>query len=208
MKEQEKKEQFIKIFKAAEKHYSKSRKRLAAEEWKHDWQTLIATIMSAQSRDETTIPIAEKLFKKHPTLESIARATPAQIKKVINSINYNNTKAKNIVLAANHLLKHHNGKIPSTIEELLAIPGVGRKTANLILSEVHGKQAICTDTHVHRLSNVLGFVKTKTPEETERELMKIVPRKYWNKINRVFVLWGKEVPGKDKEKLLEQINHR
>ena len=88
---------------------------------------------------------------------------------------------------------------------MIRIPGVGRKTANIVLVEVHGKHAIPVDTHVHRISNVFGFVKTKTPEQTERELMNIVPKKYWLKVNRIFVLWGKDVPGRDKNKLLRRI---
>ncbi|PIN79935.1 endonuclease III, partial [Candidatus Woesearchaeota archaeon CG10_big_fil_rev_8_21_14_0_10_32_9] len=138
-------------------------------------------------------------------LEQIAKSLPLDIKKIIHSINYNNTKAEHLVQAAQLLVKNHNGKVPSKIEELLLIPGVGRKTANLILGEIYGKDAICVDTHVHRISNVFGFVKTLTPEETEKELMKIAPKKYWTKINRIFVLWGKEVPGYDKSKFLEKI---
>ena len=82
---------------------------------------------------------------------------------------------------------------------------MGRKTANLVITEVHNKEGLCVDTHVFRLSNVLGLVNTKNPTQTEFELMKIVPRKYWYRVNRLFVLWGKEVPGRDKKKLLEKI---
>ena len=201
---EQRKKEFIKIFKLSEKHYAHDKKRLAAEGWKEHWQTLFATILSAQTRDETTIPIAEELFKKK-TLEQIAKSLPLDIKKIIHSINYNNTKAEHLVQAAQLLVKNHNGKVPSKIEELLLIPGVGRKTANLILGEIYGKDTICVDTHVHRISNVFGFVKTLTSEETEKELMKIAPKKYWTKINRIFVLWGKEVPGYDKSKFLEKI---
>jgi len=201
---EQRKKEFIKIFGLAEKHYAYDKKRLAAEGWKEHWQTLFATILSAQTRDETTIPIAEELFKKK-TLDQIAKSLPLDIKKIIRSINYNNTKSEHLVQAAQLLVKNYNGKVPSKIEELLLIPGVGRKTANLILGEIYGKDTICVDTHVHRISNVFGFVKTLTSEETEKELMKIAPKKYWNKINRIFVLWGKEVPGYDKSKFLEKI---
>ncbi|MDO8460481.1 MAG: endonuclease III [Nanoarchaeota archaeon] len=203
-----KKEYFLKIFKAAEKKYSKSEKRLAGEGWQHDWQTLITTIMSAQSRDETTIPIAENLFKKYPTLKSLAKADNKDVLKIFKSLNYNKTKAKNVVAAAQYLIKNHNGKIPDSIKSLVEIPGVGRKTANLVLSEVYNKDSITIDTHCHRLLNVLNIVNTKTPRETEMEMMKIAPKKYWSKINRIFVLWGKDVPGKDKKRFLKRLEEK
>ena len=201
-----KQQYFLKIFKKAEKKYGKTEKRLAAEGWKEDWQTLIATIMSAQSRDETTIPIAEKLFEQYKTLEKLAFARYEDVLLILRSINYNRTKAKNVIAAARFLVEKHKGKIPDTIEQLIEIPGVGRKTANLILAEIHAKDAICVDTHVHRLSNVLGLVKTKTPAQTELALMKIALRRYWSKINRIFVLWGKEVRGRDRKKLMERLS--
>ena len=103
------------------------------------------------------------------------------------------------------MIDNFDGKTPDNIDELLKIPGVGRKTANLIITEVHNKDGICVDTHVHRISNVLGLVKTKTPHQTEEELKKIAPREYWSRINRIFVLWGKDVSGRDKRKLMEKI---
>ena len=200
-----KKSYFLKIFKKAEHKYEKCEKRLAGEGWKEDWQMLIATIMSAQSRDETTIPIAENLFKKYDILEKLAKAKYSEVLQILKSMNYNKTKSKNIIAAAQYLLKNYQGKIPNTLEELIEIPGVGRKTANLILTEIHNKDGICVDTHVNRIANVFGFVKTKTPEQTERILMQSVPRKYWKRINRIFVLWGKEVPGRDKQRFLKKL---
>lgn len=199
---------FLKVFLKAEKHYANSDKRLAGDGWKNDWQTLITVMLSAQTRDETTIPVAESLFKKYPTLNDLSKANESDILKIISKVNFKYTKAKNISKTIKELIYHHNGKVPNTIEKLVTLPGVGRKTANLVLSEVHKKDGICVDTHVHRISNVLGFVNTKNPTETEFELMKIAPKKYWSKINRVFVLWGKEVPGRNKEKLLNKINFK
>jgi endonuclease-3 len=200
-----KKQYFLKVFKAAEKKYSKSSKRLAGEQWKHDWQTLISTIMSAQSRDETTIPIAESLFKKYPTLQTLSKAKYKDVLKLFKSLNYNKTKAKNVIAASKILVKNFNGKVPNSIEQLTTLPGVGRKTANLVLSEIHSQNTITVDTHVHRLSNVLSLVHTKTPHQTELELQKIAPKSSWKKINRIFVLWGKDVPGKNKKKLLKKL---
>lgn len=196
---------FLEIFKKAEKRYGKVSKRLASEEWGEPWQTLVTTIMSAQSRDETTIPIAEKLFGKYPTLEKLSNAKYPDILKIFKSLNYNRTKAKNVIGAAKFILKEFKGKVPDDIEDLVKIPGVGRKTANIVLVEVHKQHAIPTDTHVHRLSNVLGLVKTKTPERTEQELMKIVPKKYWGRVNRIFVLWGKSVLGRDRKRFMRAL---
>lgn len=203
----QKKAYFLKIFKKAEKKYGKYSKRLAAEGWKYDWQILISTIMSAQSRDETTISIAEDLFRNYKTLNELSNAKYENILIIFKSLNYNKTKAKNVINAAKFLVEKYGGVIPDSIEKLVEIPGVGRKTANLVISEVHNKDGICVDTHVLRLSNILGLLRTKTPHQTELELMKLVPKKYWSKINRIFVLWGKEVPGRDKKRLLEKINY-
>ncbi len=204
----DKKQYFLEIFKKAEKRYGKSEKRLAAEGWEKDWQILIATIMSAQSRDETTIPIAEELFKKYKTLNELANAREIDVLKIFRSLNYNKTKARNVIGAAKFIVKEFNGRLPDDIDKLVKIPGVGRKTANLVLWEVHKKHGICVDTHVHRIANVFGFVKTKTPTQTEKELEKIVPKRLWGKVNRVFVLWGKEVPGRDKQRFLKKLDSR
>jgi len=196
---------FMKIFKSAEKKYKNNSTRLAAEEWKTDWQILISTIMSAQSRDETTISIAERLFEKYNTLKKLSNAKYEEVLEILKSMNYNKTKSKHIIEAAKFIIENFKGKIPENIDELVKIPGVGRKTANLVLTEVHNLDGITVDTHVHRISNVLGLVETKTPNQTEKVLRKIVPKKYWKKINRIFVLWGKEVSGRSKEKLLRSI---
>ena len=200
-----KKEEFLRVFRLAERKYEKSEKRLAGEGWGAAWKTLIATIMSAQSRDETTILIGERLFKRYGTLEKLANARYADVYKIFSGLNYNKTKAKHVIAAAKILISEFNEKVPDSIEELVKLPGVGRKTANLVLTKEHGKDGITTDTHVHRISNVIGLVKTKTPNQTELALMKIAPRKYWSRINRLFVLWGKEVSGRDRKKLLRKL---
>src|SRR3989344_4185851 len=132
----DKKKYFLEIFKKAEAKYGKMEKRLAAEGWAEGWQTLIATIMSAQSRDETTLPIAETLFIKYPTLEKLAKANYKDVLKIFKSLNYNRTKAKHAIAAAKYILEKFNGKIPENIEDLVKIPGVGRKTANIVRVEV------------------------------------------------------------------------
>ena len=199
---------FLSIFHKAERKYSRSSKRLAAEGWENDWQTLIATIYSAQSRDETTIPVMEKAFNVFPTLESYANSPFSRLMSLTKKINYYKTKSKHSKKTAQELISKFNSQVPGTIESLVTLPGVGRKTANLIITKVHNKEGICVDTHVQRISNVLGIVKTKTPHQTELELQKIAPKKYWGKINRIFVLWGKEVPGRSKQKLVNKLNNK
>jgi endonuclease III len=201
----DKKKYFLEIFEKAEKKYGSNAKRLAADGWEKDYETLIATMLSAQTRDETTIPVAEGLFKKYSSLEKLSKAKYNDVLNTISRVNFKYNKARYVIGTAKYLVENHNGKVPDDIEELIKLPGVGRKTANLVLSEVHSKDGICVDTHVHRISNVLGFVKTKTPTQTETELMKIAPKKYWSRINRLFVLWGKDVRGRDKKKFLEKL---
>lgn len=197
--------EFLKVWRLAQEKYSRSNKRLAGEGWLHDWQLLVTTMMSAQNRDEVTIPVAEALFRKYKSLNQLSKASVSELKNDIRSINYNATKAKHIIETANILLNDFGGKVPSTKDDLVKLPGVGIKTANLVLAELYALDAICVDTHVHRIANVFGFVNTKTPEQTEKELMLVAPRKYWNKINRIFVLWGQDVRGYDKLKFLEKL---
>lgn len=196
---------FLKIFRLAEKRYGSSVKRLAGEGWKYDWQTLIATIMSAQTRDELIIPVMESVFQRLDTLEKFAYASLSEIRRLTRSVNFYRNKSRYAKDCAGMLLSTFGGRVPDALEVLVTLPGVGRKTANLVLTEIHHKAGICVDTHVHRISNVLGFVKTKTPTETEFALRKLVPQRYWSRINRIFVLWGKDVRGRDKKKLLAQL---
>lgn len=204
----DKKEEFLTIFKLAKKKYGRVKKRLAGEGWNHPWQTLIATIYSAQARDELTIPVMESAFAALPRLADWANAPVETIEELTRKSNYYRTKSRNAKACAAMLLSDFNGVVPETIEELITLPGVGRKTANLMVSEVFGKPGICVDTHVHRISNVFGFVSTKAPNETEIALRGFVPKRYWSQINRIFVLWGKDVPGWDKERLLAKLREK
>ena len=195
---------FIELFNKAKATYEDSETRLAAEGWEEPWQVLIATIMSAQNRDPLTIQVSEELFTKYSSIQELAEAPYEDILEVLSSVNYNRNKSKYIKQTAQMLAKD-DGNVPDTMKELLKYPGVGRKTANLLLSEVFEKPAICVDTHVHRLSNVFDLVDTDKPDQTERELKKVAPKKYWRHINRYFVLWGQDVAGHDKEKLLDAL---
>lgn len=205
MSDKKKLEKFEKIYTLAKEKYENEARRLAAEGWEKEWQVVISTIMSAQNRDESTIHYAEILFEKYPTLDELANAKLSDVQTILNSINYYKNKSKYIIKAANQLIQNHEGVVPDTIPELLKLTGVGRKTANLVLTEVHDKPGICVDTHVHRISNVFGIVDTKNADQTEKELKKLVPKKYWKKINRYFVLWGQDVAGRDEEALLNHL---
>lgn len=152
--------------------------------------------MSARTHDETTLKIANKLFSKAPDIKKLNHMSQIQIKDLIRGVGFYNTKAKHIKEAAYKILKDFSGEIPQTREGLMSLPGVGRKTANLVLNRAFNIPAIAVDTHVHRISNMLGWVKTNTPEKTETELMKILPKKYWSDMNNLFVSIGQQYRSK------------
>jgi endonuclease-3 len=157
------------------------------------WQTLIATILSARSRDETTEVVARELFKIYPDCASLAAAPVRKVEKLIKRTGFYKTKARRIIGVSKLLMEKYGGQVPEDFEELIALPGVGRKTAACVLVYAFGKAAIPVDTHVHRISNRLGWVSTKTPEQTEFALKKSIPEKYWLAINDLLVWHGKNV---------------
>ena len=201
-----KKKEFLNFLKLCIKKYKNKKIRLAAENWNSNFKVLISTILSAQNKDDNTIEVCKELFKLFPTIKKLAKAKFNEILKIIKSVNYNRTKAKNIIETSKILKEKFKSKIPKTIEELLTLKGVGRKTANLVLSECFKIPAICVDTHVHRICNLFNFIKTKNREETEFELQKICPKNYWIYINKYLVRLGQEVKGFDKKKFLEKLN--
>ncbi|MGC8766654.1 MAG: endonuclease III domain-containing protein [Brevinematia bacterium] len=160
---------------------------------KDPFQILISTILSLRTKDELTYPIANNLFKKISDVKDFAEISIEELEKLIYPVGFYKTKAKNIKNISKIIIEKYNGQVPNSLEELLKLPGVGRKTANLVLSVGFGKDAICVDTHVHRISNRLGLVSTKSPEETEFKLMEILPRKYWREINYLMVGFGQTI---------------
>ncbi len=154
---------------------------------------LIGTILSARTRDENTSVVVKKLFTKYKSASSLAQAKLSDVEKIIKSTGFYHVKAKRIIEVASLIDSKYSGKVPDSLDELLKLPGVGRKTANCVLVYAFDKPAIPVDTHVHRISNRLGLVQTKTPEETEIELMKKIPKKYWLKINDTFVMYGQNI---------------
>jgi endonuclease-3 len=156
------------------------------------FRTLIGTILSARSRDEMTDVITEALFKRYPTAKALARADRRSVEKILKPIGFYRTKAAYVQDTA-RMVEAARGRIPSTIEGLMEYPGVGRKVANCVLVYAFGRQAIPVDTHVHRVSNRMGWMKTRTPEETERKLVTIVPQRLWMVVNEALVAHGKAV---------------
>ena len=157
------------------------------------FRILIATILSARTRDENTTKAADKLFKLYGTPQKLAKAKVKDVEKIIKSVGFYHVKSKRIIEVANLILSKYNGKVPADIDKLVDMPGVGRKTANCVLVYAFEKPAIPVDTHVHRISNRLGLVDTKTPEETEMALREKIPKKYWLDINNTFVMYGQNI---------------
>lgn len=170
------------------------------------YKILVATLLSSRTRDETTVPVARRLFAKAPTAEGLAKLEVREIRKLIFPVGFYKTKAKQLKTLAQILLRDFSGQVPDKLENLIKLPGVGRKTANLVLSLAFGVPTIAVDTHVHKISNLLGWVKTKTPEQTEKELSKILPKKYWSQINRVFVSLGQRY--RSKKRLQEFLKEK
>ena len=196
-----KEKKFVEFLKTIKKYYSKKNTiRLAAEGWDSNFKILVSVMLSAQTLDNTTIKVCEKLFKKFDTPKKMSKANFDEILKIIRSVNYSKTKAKNLILTSEKLLKKYNSKVPNTLDDLMELNGVGIKTANLVLGECFKIPAICVDTHVHRICNIFDFVNTKNPEKTLEELEKLVPKKYWLDINKYLVRVGQEVKGYDRKK--------
>ena len=154
---------------------------------------LIGTILSARTKDETTTKAVKVLFAKYKNVKELANAKTKDVEKIIKSIGFYHVKSKRIIEVAKIINSKYKGKVPDSLEKLIELPGVGRKTANCVLVYAFDKPAIPVDIHVHRISNRLGLVNTKTPEETEQELMKKIPKKYWIEINDTFVMYGQNI---------------
>lgn len=154
---------------------------------------LIGTILSARTRDENTSMVVKKLFSQYKTAHALAKARISDIEKIIKSTGFYHVKAKRIIEVASIIDSKYSGKVPQTLDKLVELPGVGRKTANCVLVYAFDKPAIPVDTHVHRISNRLGLVKTKTPEYTEIELMKKISKEHWLRINDTFVMYGQNI---------------
>jgi len=166
---------------------------LIAQEDHEPFRVLVSTMISLRTKDEVTTRASRALLSLAPTPARLAVLPAARVARAIYPAGFYRTKARNLRIVARLLLDRHGGAVPSRMEELLALPGVGRKTANLVRNLGFGLPGICVDTHVHRISNRMGWVTTRTPEETERALMRILPRRYWIGVNELLVRYGQAV---------------
>lgn len=166
---------------------------LVGKRWKSPFLVLISCILSLRTKDETTLPASERLFKLADTPETMSSLTAKQIEKAVYPVGFYKTKARNILGICDDIINKFDGKVPADIDTLMTMKGVGRKTANLVMTEGFQIPAICVDTHVHRISNRFGYVNTKTPEETEMALRAKLPKRFWIDYNAILVTWGQNI---------------
>ena len=168
-------------------------KNLQIQEDGDPFKILIGTILSARTRDEVTTAVIKALFSRFKNPDELSRANLSDIKKLIQKIGFYNVKASRLKEVSQLIIKKYNGEVPSNLDDLLTLPGVGRKTANCVLVYGFKKAAIPVDIHVHRISNRIGIVNTKNPEETENVLQKSIDKKYWIRVNESFVTFGQNI---------------
>ncbi len=166
---------------------------LADEAVDRPFETLVSTILSLRTKDRVTEAASRRLLECAPTPRKVAALSAGEIERLIYPVGFYRTKAKNLLATCRNLLADHAGRVPRDMEALLSLPGVGRKTANLVLTVGFGDYGICVDTHVHRISNLWGYVKTKTPEETEFALRKKLPKRHWITYNDILVTFGQNL---------------
>ncbi|MFH1626246.1 MAG: endonuclease III [Pseudomonadota bacterium] len=166
---------------------------LVAERSKDPFKVLISCILSARTKDEATGRASERLFAIADTPEDMLTLEVGELERTIYPVGFYRNKARNILSVSKKLVQEHNGKVPHEIDELLKLPGVGRKTANLVVTKGYGKPGICVDTHVHRICNRLGYVNTKNPAETEFALRARLPQEFWIEINDLLVSLGQNI---------------
>lgn len=180
-----------KIVELLDKHYTTEYKCYLNHE--NPWQLLIATILSAQCTDERVNIITKDLFQKYKSLEDFANAKQEELEKDIHSAGFYKNKAKNIIACTKRLVTEFHGEVPSSIEDLTSLAGVGRKTANVIRGNIFNEPSVVVDTHVKRISRKLGFTKEEDPEKIEYDLMKILPKDHWILYNIQIITHGRGI---------------
>ena len=166
---------------------------LISQTKRNPYKVLISCLLSLRTNDHTTVGAVERLFKVAVTPEAMLGIPAARLEKIIYPVGFYRVKSKVLRSVSRDILERFGGRVPDTLEELLTLKGVGRKTANLVLTLGHGKPGICVDIHVHRISNRLGFVKTRSPHETEFALRKKLPPRHWIRYNDLLVAYGQHV---------------
>jgi endonuclease-3 len=187
-----KKQDAARIYAALLKRYPDAREAPETVARGSPFEVLVLTILSAQTTDKAVLKVKKPLFSKYPAPENLAIAKQADVEKIIHSLGYYHAKAKNIIAASQKVITTFGGTVPGTMEELLTIPGVGRKTANIVLYHALGKnEGIAVDTHVRRLAQRIGFSDTDNVEIIERDLMALFPREYWGDLTDVLIAHGR-----------------
>ena len=187
-----KKQDAARIYAALLKRYPDARERPETVARGTPFEVLILTILSVQTTDKAVLKVKPALFSKYPTPVKLSKAKVADVEKIIHSLGYYHAKAKNIIAASQALLDNFGGSVPDTMEELLTIPGVGRKTANIVMYHALGRnEGIAVDTHVRRLAQRIGFSDTDNVEVIERDLMEIFPRKDWGDLTDLLITHGR-----------------
>jgi endonuclease-3 len=168
--------------------------KISEDSLEDPFQVLVATMLSAQTRDAVTLEASTRLFAVASTPQAMVKLSEARIRTLIYPVSFYRNKAVHVRAACRMILDTYGGRVPDTMEGLLTLPGVGRKTANLVLILSHAsRENICVDTHVHRIANRLGWVRTRMPDETEQALYRVVPKRYWADVNLRLVTWGQNV---------------
>ncbi len=186
-------DEVIKILKKKVVHYKVPVVDLIEIQTKDPFKVLVTTILSARTKDEVTHDAVKRLFKLVKKPKDFDKLTTKQIEKIIYPVGFYKTKARHLKKLPLSLQENFNGKIPNVIEELIKLPGVGRKTANLVVAVAFKLPGMCVDTHVHKISNRLGYIKTKTPLQSEMALRKKLPLKYWETYNSMIVAFGQNI---------------
>jgi endonuclease III len=182
------------LARAIEDHELPAVEKIAKSRQRQAFHVLISTLLSARTQDATTHAASVRLFRAAPTPAKMAALTTRQVEALIYPVSFFRNKARHVRATCRLLLDRFGGRVPGTMGELLTLPGVGRKTANLVLILAFAsRDNICVDTHVHRISNRLGWVKTRTPEQTEQALYRVADRRWWADINLYLVTWGQNV---------------
>jgi endonuclease III len=166
---------------------------IAGEALDRPFETLVSTILSLRTKDKVTEEASRRLLSRAPTPAAVAVLPLPEVEQLIYPVGFYRTKARNLNRTCRLLLEEHAGRVPRSMAELLRLPGVGRKTANLVLTVGYDDYGICVDTHVHRISNLWGYVKTGTPEETEFALRRKLPRRHWKTYNDLLVTFGQNL---------------
>lgn len=185
----------LRLLSRARRQWAEPAVEKISEDTREDpFRVLIATMLSAQTKDAVTAAASRRLFAAARGPRAMAALSTARVERLIYPVSFYRVKARHVRETCRQILSRFGGRVPATMDELLTLPGVGRKTANLVLILSHAsRDNICVDTHVHRIANRLGWVRTKTPTETEHALYTVVPRRWWPRVNLYLVTWGQHV---------------